>query len=362
MKLVISCGSKNWGGLEHMAELLARGLQARGHETVLFCRADSPLHQRLSGVVACEPILGGGDLHPGTIRRCVHALRRHAPQAVIANTVKDPRWTGIAARLLGIPVVYRQEIDEPYPSGWYHRLIYGWVPVRHVVNSEATRRRVLASVDWVAPEDVEVLPNGIDVDVLDRASPLDLALPAGSIGFGFLGRWETRKGIRELAEAWPQVAAAVPEAQLIIGGWGAKEEQFRSWLSAAPRVRWLGFRSDVPSLMKALDVLVAPSHYEGFGLVVVEAMGVGTPVISTSTSSIPELVSDGVEGRLVPPHDAAALAGAMIELARQPELRRRMGEAGRRRVRREFTVERMLDRHEELLAKVVEAARGAAPV
>ncbi|MBA2246396.1 MAG: glycosyltransferase, partial [Gemmatimonadetes bacterium] len=130
-----------------------------------------------------------------------------------------------------------------------------------------------------------------------------------------------------------------------------------SRLAAAPRVRWLGFREDVPAIMRALDLLVVPSHYEGFGLVVAEAMAAGTAVIATRTSNFPELITDGIEGRLVPPRDPPALAETILELLHDPELRARMGRAGRERVRREFTLERMLDRHEELLAEVVAEAR-----
>ncbi|HET8655825.1 MAG TPA: glycosyltransferase family 4 protein [Longimicrobiaceae bacterium] len=358
MRVVVSCGSRNWGGLERMAELLARGLGRRGHDVVLFCRRDSPLHRTLASEVPCEPILGGGDLHPRTVWRCARALDRHRAEIVLANTVKDPRWTGVAARLKGIPVVYRQEIDEPYPNSPLHRLVYGWVPARHVVNSEATRGTVLRSAAWVRPEEVVVIPNGVDLEALRSAAPAELGLPDGAVLFGFVGRWEERKGIRELAGAWRRVAEALPRAHLAIVGWGAMEQEFRGWLEGAPNVRWLGFRDDVPSVMAAMDVLVAPSHYEGFGLVVVEAMAVGTAVIGARASSIPELVDERVEGVLVPPKDPAALAEAMIELGGDAGLRERMGAAGRARAERDFSLERMLDRHEALFEDVLRSRAG----
>jgi glycosyltransferase involved in cell wall biosynthesis len=356
LRLVVSNASRAWGGAEAMAETLARGLQARGHEVVVFCRRDgSPLQERLRGDVPCEPVLGGFDLHPVTLGRCARALRRHRAQVVITNAVKDPRWTGVAARLLGIPVVFRQETDQPYKDVLRHRLFYGWVPDCHVVNSEATRRTLLGSVDWVAPERVVVIPNGLDVTPFVEAAPADLGLPEGGVAIGFVGRMEARKGIWELAAAWPEVASAVPDAHLLIGGWGPEEAEFRASLGGAPRVHWLGFRDDVPRLMKAFDVLAVPSHYEGFGLVVVEAMAAGTPVVSTRASSIPEIMTDGVEGRLVPPRDAAALAGALIELATDSGLRASLGRAGRTRALTSFSVPEMLDRHEALLHELVES-------
>lgn len=356
MRLVISSGSRTWGGLELMAVLLARGLQQRGHEVIAFCRRNSPLHEHLRNELHCVPILHGSRMHPGTIWSCMRALRRHRSQVVIANTMKDPSWTGIAARLLGIPVLYRHEIDIPYENRLLSRLIFGWVPACHIVNSEATRGTLLSSIDWLPADRIAVLPNGIDLHQLTEAEPASLGLPNDAVAFGFVGRWEERKGIRELAAAWPSVVQALPHAHLVIAGWGPMERELRDWLAYARNVHWIGFRDDVPSVMKALDVLVAPSHYEGFGLVLAEAMGVGTPVVGTRASSIPELVDHGVEGLLVPARDADALAEAMIELGRDPELRARMGTAGQARVRRDFTVELMLDRHEQLLEEIIRAA------
>jgi glycosyltransferase involved in cell wall biosynthesis len=351
VRIVVSSGSRTWGGLESMAEALARGLHARGHRVTLFCRRDSPLHRRLRSHLPCEPVLGGERLHPLTLARCVRALRRHRADAVIGNTMKDPGWTGAAARILGVPYVYRHELNLPYPGGPLDRLLLGRAVAAHVVNSASSRGTVLESAPWLPPERVRVIPNGVDPEEAG-AAPADPGLPAGALVFGFVGRWEEQKGIRELLEAWPRVVAEVPSAHLALVGWGAEGERLRAGLRDVPHLHWLGFRDDVPALMRRFDVLVAPFHREGFGLVLVEAMAVGTAVVASDASSLPEIVTDGVEGRLVPVRDAAALAVAMVELARDPEGRRRMGAAGRERVLRQFTLGRMLDAHEALLWEV----------
>jgi glycosyltransferase involved in cell wall biosynthesis len=131
------------------------------------------------------------------------------------------------------------------------------------------------------------------------------------------------------------------------------EAELRSLMEGAPRVHWLGFRKDVPSLMKAFDVLVAPFHREGFGLVIAEAMAVAVPVVASRGGALQELMDDGVEGRLVPVGDAAALAAATIQVASDRALRERLGAAGRLRVQRDFTWERVIRDHEEMLAELV---------
>ena len=353
MRVVVSSGTRTWGGLEQMTVLLAEGLHARGHHVTAFCRDDSPVHERLKARIPCEPILAHGRLNPLTVGRCAGALRRHRAQVVIGNTTKDPAWTGAAARLVGVPYVYRHEFNRPYHDPPRTRLLFGQIPALHVVNSQASRATVLGSAPWLPTERVRVIPNGIDVEGAQAASPARLGLQEGAVVFGFVGRFEEQKGVFELAGAWPRVSAALPNAHLVLVGWGKLQPELRSRLAGAANVHWLGFREDVPSLMKAFDVLVAPFQREGFGLVLVEAMAVGVPVVAAHASSTPELMEDGVEGRMVPPRDADSLAAAMIELGSDPERRARMGARGRERAARDFSQARMISAHEELLAEVV---------
>ena len=108
----------------------------------------------------------------------------------------------------------------------------------------------------------------------------------------------------------------------------------------------------MPALLAACDIVVQPSHWEGFGLVLVEAMAARRPVVATAVSAIPEVVRDGETGLLVPPHDPDALARALLQLCGDPEHRTRLGAAGAARVQSHFTAERMV---RETLAVYAEA-------
>ncbi len=351
MRVALSNASAKWGGVHVVTETLARGLAARGHEVVVLGRPGSALEERLAGVVPFEPVLRGMDFHPAALWRARRVLRRHRTQVVLALMKKDVRLTAPAARTLGIPVVVRHANDRGLTAGPYTWLVYGKLPAHHVANSEATRRTILKSSPFLRPEDVSVIHNGIDVAAIEAARPLDLGLPPGALAIGFVGRFEERKGLLDLARAWPTVAGAVPEAHLVIAGKGPEEERARSLLSGAPRVHWLGFRPDVPRVMRALDILAVPSHWEGFGYVAAEGLAAGVPVVATTASSLPEIVRDEVEGLLVRPDRPESLAAALYRLAGDPALRARMSAAGPERVRAEFTMERMLDRYEELLGR-----------
>lgn len=359
MRIAFSNDSRIWGGAEIMTEVLARGFQARGHEVVVLCRPGSAFVHRLEGAVPTEPaLLGGFDMNPRAVWRCLGALRRHRPDLVLTMTQKDPRITGPAARLLNIPVVVCHAMDVPLRNRLHHRFFFGTIATHFIANSQATRRTLLGSADWLRPEDVSVIYNGIDVARFADAPAADLGLPDGAIAIGFVARFEARKGIRELVEAWPRVAAAVPRAHLVlVGSGGDLEASMRERLPPSDRVHWLGFRRDLPEVMHALDVLVLPSYYEGFGLVLAEAMAAGKPVVATRASNFPELVKNGVQGLLVELGSVEALASALIELASDPAARRRMGRAGAERVRREFSLERMFDEYERVLPRLA-AGRG----
>jgi glycosyltransferase involved in cell wall biosynthesis len=138
----------------------------------------------------------------------------------------------------------------------------------------------------------------------------------------------------------------------VLVGKGPAEAAARALLDGALRVHWLGFRRDVAAVLKGMDVLAAPSHWEGFGLVAAEALAAGVPVVAADASSLREIVRDGREGLLVPPGDVEALAAALVRLGRDPAERGRMAAAGPPRVAAEFTLEGMIDRYEALLSRL----------
>ena len=355
MRIVLSNSSSRWGGVHVVTEMLARGLTSLGHDVTVFGYPGGMLEQRMKGVVSFEPIIKGMDLHPVTLVRTARALRRHRAQVVLAMMKKDVRLTVPAARVFGIPSVVRHANDRAL-TGWiYDRVFFGMIPKHHVVNSIATRRTLLKSAAWIDASNVTVIHNGIDPAAFENAVPADLGVPGGAKVIGFIGRLETRKGLLDLARAWRSILEKLPDAWLVIVGKGPDEQQARGLLGDAPNVRWLGYRSDVASLLASMHVLAMPSHWEGFGLAAVEAMAAGVPVVATDASSLPEIITDGVSGRLVPPRNPDALAAAIVTVASDPVMRANLAEGGRQRVRAEFGVERMVKGYERVLAEVVGA-------
>jgi glycogen synthase len=179
----------------------------------------------------------------------------------------------------------------------------------------------------------------------------------------FVGRLEPRKGIGMLLDAIPRVLEAVPEAEFDIVGkdvMGASSPVMRWRQAHRPLRRRVRFHGEVPwraldALYEACDLLAAPSRYESFGLIYVEAMARGKAVIGTTAGGIPEVVRHEETGLLVPPDDPGALASAIIRLLSDDEYRRTLGQAGYERYRAEFSAwsmaGRMLDFYSEVIAR-----------
>jgi glycosyltransferase involved in cell wall biosynthesis len=125
-------------------------------------------------------------------------------------------------------------------------------------------------------------------------------------------------------------------------------------LGISERVHFLGWREDAGALMAQLEIFVAPSLWEGFGLVFLEAMAQACPVIASRVSSIPEVVEDGVTGLLVPPNDAASLAEAIQSLLDDPSRAQAMGTAGRARLQTHFSEQKMIEQTAALYRNVIQ--------
>jgi glycosyltransferase involved in cell wall biosynthesis len=186
----------------------------------------------------------------------------------------------------------------------------------------------------------------------------ELGLADDDFLIGNVGRLAPQKGQRHLIGAMPQLLELVPSAHVVIAGGGGLADYLRELadeMGVAARVHVLGPRQDVPALMHAVNVFAMPSIWEGFGLVLLEAMAAARPIVASRVATIPEVVVDGETGILVPAGDALALAEALTRLAHNPLLAREMGEAGRRRLRDQFSVEKMVGDTERLYRELADS-------
>ncbi|HBY95024.1 MAG: glycosyltransferase family 4 protein [Ardenticatenaceae bacterium] len=229
---------------------------------------------------------------------------------------------------------YRETINPSYE--------FGWPLFRHFIAKLHGRIAVSqAARDYMAsyfPGEYRVIPNGIDVERFGREGvcPIERFTGDGKLNILFVGRLEKRKGFRYLLRAFRTIKAAVPEARLLVVGAYSKEDK-------APFVRYvrhfklhdvkfIGYVSaeELPRWYRTAHVFCAPSTgYESFGIVLLEAMASGVPIVASDIAGYRGVLQHGVQGELVPPESEEALAQAMIHLLRMPARRAAYGAAGR---------------------------------
>jgi glycosyltransferase involved in cell wall biosynthesis len=291
----------------------------------------------------------------------VRLMRRHRPQIVHANSSKAGILGRLAAALSGVPIRIFTVHGWAFSahSGlastayrWADRLMCPLTTVTICV-AERARAEGLAARTCRAKRTV-VIPNALDAAAVIEARPANATPTLVSVG-----RLQAPKDVGTLLRA----LAALPPGRVcaVIVGDGpqraALEAEARA-LRLDGAVRFAGTRSDVPQLLAAADLFVLSSASEGAPMAVLEAMAAGLPVVASAVGGVPEIVVEGQTGLLVAPGDPAALAGAVRRLVEDPALRRRLGAAGRERVRARFDLNAMRAAH----VAVYGAALAARPV
>jgi glycosyltransferase involved in cell wall biosynthesis len=317
---------------------------------------------RTFGLAASNPLPALG------IRR---ALRETGPDVLHLHLEASTLVGALAAfSLAPRPLLVASVANDPYRQIGFHR----WAGRRlarsmdlHITHSRGIRDSVLRAYAG-RPRRVEVVSLGIDLDRFRR----DLADPTRVAGYrggaapvvGAIGRLVPQKAMHVLIAATPALLEAHPALRVLIVGDGplrADLEAQAARLGVAHAVRFAGYQDDVVSAYAAMDVFVLPSRDEGFGLVFLEAMAVGVPVVGTRVIGSEDAVEDGVTGLLVPYADPAALAAAVRGILASPDLAGRLRDTAAERVRRVYSREQCAARVEELYRELLEA-RTAGPL
>ena len=294
------------------------------------------------------------------------------------DIVHTRNWSAVdgivAARLAGVPAVihgeHGRDISDPTGSRWHRNAIRKglgrWVH-RFVSVSDDLARWLVGTVGIPAHKVVRIA-NGVDAEKFrpppDKArAKRNMGLAPEAFVVGTVGRLDPVKDLHTLLAAFAGLVREAADAQLLVAGSGpcfADLKRSAAELGVHGRVRFLGERKDIPAVLQAMDVFVLPSVAEGLSNTLLEAMATGLPVAATRVGGNPDAVLDGRTGVLWEPGDAAALQRVLLRYRRDAFLREAHGEAGRSRVLREFSLDRMVQAYEALYTDT--ARRYGAPV
>ncbi len=287
------------------------------------------------------------DFNPRMAGAVIGAVRRCRPDLLHTHLVHGDIYGSIAARATAVPFVSSRHNDDRYLLGPF-RHIDRWFarPARRIIAISDAVRRFLEQAG-LPREKLVTVHYGLDAlsATPSEVTPSDLGVAPEVPVLLAIGRLTAQKDHATLLRAFAPVRTAYPGAVLAILGIGPLEEethQLASQLGLEKAVLLPG-RLEIRNWLDRADIFVHTSRWEGFGIVLLEAMLAGLPVVATRVSAVPEVVVDNQTGLLIEPGAVTALTAALSSLLGDPEQAAALGRAGLERVRTEFSIARMVD-------------------
>lgn len=352
LRIVHTVSSLKVGGMEQFVVQIADAQQRRGHQATILALQGGPLLAQAQDLGLHVRVLGGAHKIPRVLKG-LFALQRLRPDIIHAHNPTSLHYAILGKRLSHARLVltrHGQAKEGIKASQWPY--------LDAVIAVSAATSEVMRKDSGAQAQKIQVLHNGIQPSPQARSRAeirAELGVDKNVVGI-IVARIDGLKGHETLIRALASLPEGDPPVTLLIVGDGAKRVELESLaqqLGLGPeRVRFLGFRADVPDLLAASDLFVLPSLTEGLPLSVLEAMVHRLPIVATPVGGIPELVPDDRHGILVPVNDVAALAQAISQVASDPPLRAAMGEAVYRRAMEVFSFDAMVGKYDDLYSRL----------
>jgi len=374
LNILFVIGSLEIGGTEKQMFILTSRLRRIGFSCSVFAlKADGPLRQIFEEIdvpVYC------GDLTKRDLRkapwklvlslyRLLLVIKRERPTIIHAFLPLVVFIGALAGRIVRVPMVITSRRGFGTHQDRYFVLkaldhFANILSHRVIVNSRAVWKDMIER-DHIDESKLYLIYNGID------SIPFEDALQDREEGRKELGvEIDERvvivvanlikyKGHLDFLKAAKKVMDKIPKTRFLLVGEDRGIQKHLEWkcheLGISSQVKFMGQRNDIPQLLALSELSVLPSHEEGFSNTILESMAAGLPVVATNVGGNPEAVLDGKTGWLVPPENPTVMAEKIIDLLDNPERARSWGEQGRKKVKKLFTVEKMVKNHLELYGK-----------
>lgn len=358
MKILhIETGRHLYGGALQVCYLM-EGLAQRGVNNLLVCTSGSEISQAAAPYAVIEAIPMHGDLDVLFPFRLARLIRTYQPDIVHVHSRRGAdMWAGFCAHRHKTPAIITRRVDNrEWPP--LARFKYGSYD-RVVSISEGIRQVLLA--EGLAPESVLCIHSVVKTENYQTAADRtwfaeQFGVPATAPVIGVIAQLIPRKGHRYLLEVMPRLLSRFPELHVVFFGQGPIRNELETFVtehSLDGFVHFAGFRKDMPRVLPCLDLVVHPALMEGLGVSLLQAAAAGVPIVGARAGGIPEIVHDGINGRLVEPADTEQLHDAVSDLLDNPALRRQFGDAGHNLVVRNFSVNTMVERYLMLYQELI---------
>lgn len=358
-------------GAERLLADVLRHRSANYRFSVVCLIRGGQLEQEIRNMGVPVVVLGrSGKYSLGLLWRLIRWLRRERADIVHTHLFTADAYGRVAARFAGARGVYTTVHSTNIWKGRLHRTVdwlLAWVSTR-VIAVSAIVAQVLRNHGHIPASRVVVIENGIDLLRFSGATSegvrAEFDVPDAVPLIGLVGRLHPAKGHADLLCALAQLNTEGIMLRSLLVGSGELHDEIAADVERRGlqgQVILTGQRADVPRLLAALDVLVMPSRWEGLPITLLEAMAMGKPVVATKVGGIPDVVTDGQEGLLVPAGDVESLTNALRRMLTDAGLRQRCGESARATLLARYDVRRTAQAYESLYAMCLGLPPGGYP-
>lgn len=339
------------GGLEKMVIDLVSELNKRGYNNSICCLDNEGELLELTTERGIDVFFmnrqNGFDWK--LIFKLAKILRKSNVDVVHTHNMGPLFYGSLAAKIANVPVIINTR------HGREKKSLYSWVwniNNKVVVISDDAKRE-MHKYNHIKKSRSVVIYNGVDLnkysfDNYKSNVRKELNLDEDTYIVGTVARLSEEKDQITLINTFYDVAKVISKVRLVLIGDGPlrnKLEEYAIGLNLRDKVLFLGFRKNIPMLLSGFDVFVLSSLTEGLSLTLLEAMAAKKPIVATNVGGNPEVVVEGITGFLVPPKDTDKMSEAIITLLKNSELRKKMGEAGRKRVEDKFSLDIMVSEY-----------------
>lgn len=343
-------------------KFLCEELLRSGHNVSVLCRSDCWQGGHL--VDGANVVLSEMDRTLFELKRITKWVRDNRIELLHTHMSRAHAFGVLLSRTSGVPVVATAH-SRSFQLHWTFNDFV-------IANSQATHN-YHRRINRVAKKKIETVHCFTDLDRFRAVTPArvdrvrqQMQLTGDEFVVGMVGHVVARKGQLYLFRALPEIMTAIPNLKLVLlgpfdrnSGYVKRLRRLQLRHRLGSRVQWLGTHTNVPDFMSAFDLSVVPSLEEPLGLVAVESLAAGTPVVAARTGGLPEIIQPHVNGLLVPPRNPKKLAEAIITLATDAQQRVRLGALGQEMVFQAFDPKKLARRVEEIYQEVLARRRVA---
>lgn len=349
--------SEGWGGQEIRIIQESLGMTKRGHKIIIAAPEQSIVFKRAKEVGINTFPAHFQKKNPISVLKLLSLINRERPDIVTTHSSSDSWVTTIAAKLSSIKpkIIRTRHLSTPISRSILSRLVYDILPDAVITTGEEIRQRMIHDNKFDSSK-IFSIPTGVDLDQFDPAK-VKPAFQTNGFSIGMIGVLRSWKGHRFFLEAVPLILKQIPDASSYIIGDGPQRENIANLiqkLNLQEKITLLGHREDIPEILASLDVIVHPSYAsEGVPQSILQALAMEKPVAASDAGAIKEVIIDRKTGFLIEPKNPGKLAEKVIALYKDPGLRIKLGEKGRRLVEKDYSMGMMLDKIESLYGRLL---------